>query len=216
MSIKVIGICGSPIKEGNTAVFLKEALKAAKDAGGAVTTEFVYISDQKIADCLHCNWCTAKQEAGKFCAIQDGMSALYPKLLEADIILLASPVYMGRLSGYMAVALDRLRCLIHGNHYHMALKDKVGGALAVGWFRDGGAQTTLITLFNAFTALGMIPLSPPGISFYGAIGIAGIEGTGKQNPKDMLGVLHDDRGLKSARAIGKRVVEIARLLKKAR
>ncbi len=214
MNIKLLGICGSPIKEGNTVAFLKKALEGA--AAPNVETELIHIADRKIGGCRHCNWCVAKQEAGSFCAIEDDMMELYPKIIEADAILIASPVYMGRLSGYMATALDRLRCLAHGKHYNLALKDKIGGALAVGWLRDGGAETTLISLFSALTGLGMIPISPAGFSFYGAFGVSSIEGTGKFDPTDRIGVLKDSHGLAAAIALGKRMVEIARLIKEGR
>jgi multimeric flavodoxin WrbA len=215
MEIKLLGICGSPVIEGNTTIFLREALKGA-ERGSMVNTELVHIADREIEDCRHCNWCLSKQEAGKFCVIQDGMTELYPKIAEADGILLASPVYLGRLSGYMATALDRLRCLAHGNYYRYALKDKVGGALVVGWLRDGGAETALISLFSAFIGLGMIPLSPSGYGFYGAFGMASREGTGKFEPGDRLGVLQDKHGLASARAVGVRVTEVAWLLKEGK
>jgi len=76
------------------------------------------------------------------------MEDIYPLVLEADALLLASPVYVARLSGYMASFLDRLRVFAHGNHYKGRLTDKVGGALGVGWFRHGGLETTLLILIR--------------------------------------------------------------------
>jgi multimeric flavodoxin WrbA len=213
MDINILGICGSPVKEGNTEAFLKVALKAVEKVDG-VRTGLFRLADRRISDCRHCNWCLVRQEAGKFCSIQDEMYELYPMLLESDAILLASPVYLGRLSGYMATASDRFRCLSHGRHYHTALKDKVGGALAVGWLRDGGAETTLISLFSALTCHGIITLTPPRFGgFYGAMGMASSEGAGKFDPKDKLGVLKDEYGMEAARSLARRVVEVAAQLK---
>ena len=214
MEIKVLGICGSPVRGGNTEVFLREALK---ESGGVadVETEFVSLAGKEIKDCRHCNWCIKKQEIGKFCAQQDDMTDIYPKVLQADAILLASPAYIGRMSGYMACFTDRLRAFTFGNVYRGKLENKVGGALAVGWLRHGGLETTLLTLVYVFMGFGMIPVSPPhGLGApYGAVGLSSKDGTGSFDPKDRLGVLQDEPGLKGARALGKRVAEISGIFK---
>ncbi len=215
MELKVLGICGSPVKGGNTETFLREALKAAEEIEG-VRTELVTLAGREIADCRHCNWCVTGQEEGKFCANQDDMMELYPKMLEADALLLATPVYFGRLSGYLASVVDRLRAFLHARHYRGALRNKVGGALAVGWFRNGGGETALISLVSALLALGMIPVNPGVGHHYGAVGLASYGGMGKFDPKDRLGVLKDGYGLRAARGLGKRVVEITCLLKAGR
>ena len=98
MVIKVLGVCGSPIKGGNTELFLNEALKAA-EASGEVQTELITLAGREIKDCRHCNWCVNKQIEGKFCAQNDDMAEIFPKILAADGLMLASPVYVGRLSG---------------------------------------------------------------------------------------------------------------------
>ncbi len=135
MEINVLGICGSPIKGGNTEAFLKESLRAA-EATGDVKAKLIALAGKDIRDCRHCNWCLRKQEEGKFCAQQDDMVEIYPELLKADALLLASPVYIGRLSGYMACFTDRLRVFAWGNVYRGKLGSKVGGALAVSWGRN--------------------------------------------------------------------------------
>ena len=72
MEIKITGICGSPIKGGNTEIFLMEALNAAKNAGD-VQTELISLAGKDIRDCRHCNWCLTKQEEGKSCVQKDDM-----------------------------------------------------------------------------------------------------------------------------------------------
>jgi multimeric flavodoxin WrbA len=54
MEIKILGICGSPIKGGNTEVFLNEGLKAAESVGD-VQTELISLAGKEIRDCRHCN-----------------------------------------------------------------------------------------------------------------------------------------------------------------
>jgi len=210
METKVLGICGSPIKGGNSEVFLREGLRAIEGVQG-VSTELISLSGKEIRDCLHCNWCLRKQEEGKFCNQQDDMTEIFPKLVEADAILLATPVYFRRLSGYMACFIDRLRAFVHGNYYGGRLSNKVGGALAISWVRDAGAETTLLTLLFAFSTLGILPVFPrPGL---GAIGLSSEGGTGKFNPKERLGVLKDKDGLAQSRVLAENAVEMARLIK---
>ncbi len=214
MEINVLGICGSPIKGGNTEAFLKESLKAA-EATGDVKTKLIILAGKAINDCRHCNWCIRKQEKGKFCSQQDDMAGIYPELLEVDALLLASPVYIGRLSGYMACFTDRLRAFAWGNVYRGKLSSKVGGALVVGWGRNYGIETALLSILSAFFMMGVIPVGPPhGYgSPFGACGLASEHGTGKFNPEDKLGVLRDEYGVKGAQALGRRVAEITKLIK---
>lgn len=214
MEIKIIGICGSPIKGGNTEAFLKEALKAAEETGG-VTTELISLAGKDIRDCIHCNWCLSKQEEGKFCSLKDDVPEILAKVLEADGLLLATPVYSTRLSGYMACLLDRFRVFGHGNYYKGRLKNKVAGALAVCWYRNMGAETALLSLVSAFLVNDMIPVTPHlGLGApLGAVGLSSYEGTGKFDPQDRLGILKDEYGLASARSLAQRMVEVIRLVK---
>lgn len=214
MKINILGICGSPIKGGNTEAFLRESLKAAETIDG-VETRLIALAGKEIKDCRHCNWCIRKQEVGQPCAQQDDMDEIYPELLRADALLLATPVYIGRLSGYMACFTDRLRVFAWGNVYRGKLTSKVGGALAVSWGRNYGIETALLSLLSAFFMMGLIPVGPPhGYgSPFGACGLASEHGTGKFNPEDRLGVLRDEYGIKGAQALGRRVAEITRILK---
>ena len=214
MGIKILGVCGSPIKGGNTEAFLKEALKAA-EAAGEVQTQLMILSGKEIRDCRHCNWCIRKQTEGKFCVQDDDMNELFPEILDADGIILASPVYIGRLSGYLACFLDRLRVFTFGNIYQGKLHNKVGGALAVSWLRNSGIEITLMSILPAFMAFEMILVGPHhGLgALVGAGGLSSEVGTGKFDPKDRLGVLKDEYGLKGARSVGERVAEVTKLLK---
>ena len=211
MEIKILGVCGSPIKRGNTAAFLEATLKAAGEMDG-VTTETVFLSGKDIGDCQHCNWCLTGQKPGQFCQQNDDMNGIYPLLVEADGLLLASPVYFARLSGRMACFIDRLRAFAYGNYYRGQLKGKVGGALAVGWTRHGGVETTLLSLNFAFSSLGMLTAHERGASL-GAGGVSSLSGTGKFTPDDKLAVLKDEYGLRSARRLARRMVELIRITK---
>ena len=214
MEIRILGVCGSPIKQGNTAAFLEATLKAAGETE-SVTTETVFLSGKDISDCQHCNWCLTRQKPGQFCQQNDDMNEIYPLLVEADGLLLASPVYFARLSGRMACFIDRLRAFAYGNYYRGQLKGKVGGALAVGWTRHGGVETTLLSLNFAFSSLGMLTAHERGASL-GAGGVSSLSGTGKFTPDDRLMVLKDEYGLRSARRLARRMVELIRMVKLGR
>ena len=214
MEIEILGICGSPIKSGNTEAFLRESLEAAQ-ATGDVKTELITLAGKDIKDCRHCNWCARKQEEGRFCAQKDDMDGIYPEILKADALLLASPDYLGRLSGYMACFLDRFRAFTWGNIYRGVLSNKVGGTLTVAWARNYGLETTLISIVSTFLMMEMVLVGPPhGLgSAFGAAGLASEHGTGKFDPEDKHGVVKDEYGLKGARALGKRVAEVTKLIK---
>ena len=213
MAIKILGISGSPILDGNVDHFLKEALSAAGQKDG-VTTEMISLADRDIKDCKHCNWCLKKQEEGKYCAIADDMQEIYPKILDADGLLLASPSYVGRLSGYLAKLIDRMRIFREGNFYRGKLKDKVGGSLAVSWIRHGGIETTLLSIDYAFFLMDMLPASVPSRGvLYGAGGVSSLGGSGKIDPPDKLLILRDEWGIKGAKALGARVAELAEIIK---
>ena len=211
MEIKILGICGSPIKQGNTEAFLEATLKAAKEMED-VTTAAVSLSGKNVSDCQHCNWCLNGQKPGHFCKQNDDMSGIYPLLIEADGLLLASPVYFARLSGRMACFIDRLRAFAYGDYYHGQLRGKVGGALAVGWNRHGGVETTLLSLNLTFSSLGMITAHERGTAL-GAGAVSSLNGTGKSLPDDRLTVLKDEHGLRSARRLARRMVELIRISK---
>jgi multimeric flavodoxin WrbA len=210
--VNVLGICGSPIKGGNTEVFLNQALLAASESGAQ--TELISLAGKKINECLHCNFCLRKQSEGIFCAQKDEMNALYPKVLNADALMVASPAYFGRLSGLTAIFLDRLRVFAFGNYYVGKMKNKVAGALTVAWGRFAGAETTLLSIDYAFLGLEMVIASVHHQAvLFGAGGFSSIGGTGEFDPADKKLVLRDEKALKSARSLGKRVVELAQVIK---
>ncbi len=209
---KVLGISGSPIQDGNTDVFLKECLKAAGEIKG-VTTEMISLAKKDIKDCSHCNWCVTKQSEGKFCSIKDDLVDIFPKLLEADGFLIATPVYISRLSGYLANFFDRVRCLAHGCHYRGRLANKPAGALSVIWYRNSGAETALLSVIGGFLTFNMLPVGAGLGGQWGAAAMSSLHGTGKFDPKNKLGVLKDEYGLMAGRTVARRVAVIAKALK---
>lgn len=209
--IKLLGICGSPVSGGNTEALLRASL-AHVDAMQDVEAEVVTLGDLSFSGCLHCNWCVKKQTEGKFCSQEDDLAAVYPKILAADGIILASPVHFGRLSGTMANMVDRLRAFVHGNLYRERLRNKVGGSLAVAFFRGGGVETTLATLNTVFLVFEML-VATSRLYQIGAAGLSSLDGTGKVTRGVRHMAMEDDFGVASGRMLVDRVIELARIVR---
>jgi len=99
--MKVLGIFGSPRRGGNTELLLEKALKGAEKEGAKV--EGLYLSDTTITPCKECHGC---DQTGN-CVILDDMQKIYPKLLEADIIILASPIFFYGVTAWAKALIDR-------------------------------------------------------------------------------------------------------------
>ena len=103
--MKVLGILGSPRREGNTEILLDEALRGASDNGGLC--EKVILRDLKITPCLEIYKCA---EDG-VCAIQDEMQGLFPKIIQAERLLLASPIFFYSVPALAKAMIDRCQSL---------------------------------------------------------------------------------------------------------
>lgn len=101
----MLGVAGSPRCHGNTDILIEKALMGAREGGADV--ELVRLRDLDIEHCQGCNSCF---DAGE-CRIDDDMSHLYRLIDEADVIILASPVYFSGLSSLMKQMIDRCQCL---------------------------------------------------------------------------------------------------------
>jgi len=103
--MKILAIAGSPRREGNTDALLNQAIAGATSASAEV--EHVVLSQLKIAPCSECNRCF---ETGR-CVVRDDYQLLCDKTLEADGIMLASPIFFINVSGHTKAFIDRFQCL---------------------------------------------------------------------------------------------------------
>jgi multimeric flavodoxin WrbA len=103
--MKVIGVCGSP-RRGNTEWMLGRVMEEAARNGAEVETLLLRKMDVRM-----CRGCLACEERGRdrpgICKIRDGMVGVYPRLVAADVIVLATPAYFELLSGRLKNFLDR-------------------------------------------------------------------------------------------------------------
>ncbi|WP_347490267.1 flavodoxin family protein [Desulfoscipio sp. XC116] len=99
--MKILGIVGSPRRNGNTSRLVKEVLQGAAKEGAI--TELVFLHDYKFTGCRGCEKCSESCR----CVINDDMQKLYPLLLEADGLVLGSPTYFYNVSADMKKFIDR-------------------------------------------------------------------------------------------------------------
>ncbi len=99
--MKVLGIFGSPRRGGNTDILLEQTLKGAEKEGAQV--ERLFLTDFTITPCKECHGC---ERTGQ-CVISDDMEKIYPKLLEADVIILASPIFFYGITAWAKALVDR-------------------------------------------------------------------------------------------------------------
>ena len=208
--LKLLGISGSRVKDGNTIALLDEALGYARERHG-VEAESIALAGKTISACNHCNWCIRNQTEDKYCTQDDDMSSIYPKLLKADGIILATPAHFGRLSGIMADFIDRTRAFMHANIYKLTLRNKIGGAMALAFFRGGGIETALSSLNLFFHVQHMIAASS-GLYQLGAGAYSSPDGKGRFKKEPRHIVLEDGVGVMSAKRLIDRVVELARIV----
>lgn len=105
--MKAIAFNGSPRKKWNTATLLEHALDGAKSRGAE--TELVQLYDVDFKGCVSCFEC--KKIGGKSygrCAVRDGLTPILEKVVEADVLILGSPIYFHTETGEMRSFLERL------------------------------------------------------------------------------------------------------------
>jgi multimeric flavodoxin WrbA len=102
---KIVAIYGSPRRKGNTAMLLKKAVEGARDSGAEV--EEIVLRDLKISPCLEIYGCAQSGE----CAIKDDFQKVRDKILDAQGLMLASPVFFYTVSSHTKILMDRFQSL---------------------------------------------------------------------------------------------------------
>lgn len=154
----VVGIYGSPRKQGNTDLMLDAFLKGAETAGAEIKR--LYARDLKIRGCLGCGHC---DKTGR-CVQKDEMRQVYPLLEEAQRIVVASPIYFYGVTGQLKLLIDRTQAL----YMKRAIAGKAGKAGQKMLTRKGfvllaGAtrgkrlfECSILTMKYFFDALGVL------------------------------------------------------------
>lgn len=147
MRKSILSFMGSPRKNGNSTVLAKKIAEGAEAAGARV--ESFYLHKMKISPCTACDKCHAADD--RFCIIKDDMRKLYPKIIAADALILASPIYFFTVSAQLKLFMDRCYALGGPSGYRFKGK-KIAIALTYGDvdpFRSG-AVNAMRTFQDAF------------------------------------------------------------------
>jgi len=102
---RIVALYGSPRRNGNTATLLSQAIRGARDAGAEV--ESIVLRDKRISPCLEIYGC---KEAGE-CAIRDDFQEVRDRMLAADGLIIATPVFFYTVSAHLKLLMDRCQSL---------------------------------------------------------------------------------------------------------
>lgn len=143
--MKVLLICGSPRREGNTFIALSEIKNRLESQG--IEAEIVSIGTKPARGCIACAQCKAK--GGNRCVFDDDIcNRINEKMASADALVVGSPVYYGQPNGTVLSLLQRM-FYSAGELY----RNKPAAAVAV--CRRGGATAALQTLNMPFQIMNM-------------------------------------------------------------
>ena len=189
-SVKIIGLVGSLRKGKSTYKAMELALESARTVSPAITTELIELSGLNLDPYI--------AVGSKSSDRPDDFPALRDKLVAPNVhgVLMCSPVYMGIVSSPLKQLFERMLAFRQGNY---PLRNKVGGAIAVGAGRNTGVELVLQQLIMFMLSQGMILVGDgkPGDHWGGTM----------QSQGDDLS--KDEGSLNTVRGVGKRVAEIA-------
>lgn len=188
--MRVIGISGSPRKDGNSEILLSHALEPFREKGWDVVQ--FHLSNYNVLPCKGCDCC---QDMGE-CVLQDDMKLLYEEYSKCDAVIIASPAYYRNVTAQLKALFDRT----YATKTKRPLEGRVGGAIAVGRGQDGGQSIVLTIIYNYFLSLGM--LCVPGE-------LNGVAASADK-PGDILAQLNR---LRQARTLGENILRHAERLR---
>ena len=154
--MKVVAFNGSPRKEGNTAILIRQVLDVLSAAG--IATETVQVGGKAIRGCIACYQCFENKD--RHCAVdKDMLNDCVERMAAADGIILGSPTYFACMTPEMKALIDRAGMVSRANG--MLLSRKVGAAVVVA--RRAGTVHTFDSINHFFTINEMVV---PGSSYW--------------------------------------------------
>ncbi|NBJ93564.1 flavodoxin family protein [Parablautia muri] len=193
--MKVLAINSSARKDGNTALLIGTVFEELNKEG--IETEMVQLAGKVIEPCKACWACGGK----KNCVHKkDLFQEIYEKMIQADGILLGSPVYTANISANMQAFLERASVVADMNRHENMLQHKVGAAVTAA--RRGGALHTLDAMNHFFMLQDMFIV---GASYWPMA-------YGRMPGK----VLGDQEGLETMRSLGQNMAYLLKALEEWR
>ena len=176
---KVIGIFGSPRQNGNSDILLNSAIRGVETNG--VDIERIIVRDLKIAPCNSCGGCWEKG----VCVIDDDMQKIYSRLVDADGIMVASPIYFMGVSAQLKAFIDRCQAF-WARKYILNLPIREGGRIANGFFIATAARNAGEGLFTGAIKTIKAFFHVLDTKYIGEILCAGLEEKGDVNKRQEL------------------------------
>ena len=196
--MKIIGINCSPRKGQTTQKSLNICLDAAESQSSDIETIVIELADLDIHGCTGCGYCSKNFE----CSQKDDFNSLIPVLSDKEVaaIIIATPVYLGTMTSQCKTFLDRTVVLLRNGSL---LRNKVGGVLAVGSVRNGGQELTIQAIHAAMLCHDMVCVGGgTKAAHFGAALVS----------ESSQGIERDETGIKTAKDIGYKVAELAKML----
>lgn len=107
--MKILILNGSPTKDGNTVALINAFKDGAESNGHTVTV--LDVAHKKVNGCMSCGYC--HQQGNGKCVQQDDMQQIYPSLMEAEMIVFASPIYYFTMSAQLEAVIQRFYAINH-------------------------------------------------------------------------------------------------------
>lgn len=141
--MKAIAINGSPRKAWNTATLLRKSLEGAASIGAE--TELIHLCDLNFKGCCSCFYCKRNNFIGQ-CAMKDDLTEVLKKIVNCDILLLGSPIYLGNITGAMKSFMERL--IFANLSYDSANRTNFAGKIQTGFIYTMGLPHDKIESFG--------------------------------------------------------------------
>ncbi|MDD4413791.1 MAG: flavodoxin family protein [Oscillospiraceae bacterium] len=136
---KVLVLAVSPRRGGNSDTLSDEFVRGAKEVGHNV--EKVFVRDKKIGYCTGCYYC---EKSGGVCAIKDDMPELLEKIIAADVLVMATPVYFYCMNAQLRTVIDRTVAR------YTEIKDKEAYLIATAGEDEDHAVEGTVTAFRGY------------------------------------------------------------------
>lgn len=192
--IKILGLCASP-RKGTTELTLKKSLEAIKAFDQTIETQYISLRNKRIRPCVDCRLCIKNQT---WCHIKDDMQEIFDMIIEADALIVASPVYVMSATPYLYALCSRMRPAMHV--YPDLFREKFISAIAVGGKRNGGQEITIANIHNLFMTRGMNVVSNE-CGYYAGAHIW-------SNDESSVNEFEDVEGIESAKKLARKIADI--------
>ncbi len=190
--MKILGINGSPRREGNTSKMLDVVFETLNAEG--IETEIVQVGGTDIRGCRSCYACIRNKDR-KCSTKEDVFNGIFEKMIETDGMMLASPTYFADITPELKALIDRSGFISRANGN--LFRHKVGAGVVS--LRRGGGIHAFDSINHLFQISQMFIVG----STYWNLGFGGREGDE---------VLKDNEGIENMRDLGRSMALLLRKL----